>query len=175
MAFPFASSLLICLVSLLTSVAARGGIHTNVFATPSQSLYLTAHNAVRAAHGAQPLTWSDSLAESARSWATNCNFRPTNGQLRDEQYGENIGAATGYFSVNSFLDSIVGDASSYDPSNPQFNGFTQVVWKATTEVGCATHRCPDLFPEHPGVATMYVCLYNPAGNIANQVGDNVQA
>ena len=72
----------------------------------------------------------------------------------------------------AFITKIKSDnwalADSYDPVNPTLNHFTQVVWKSTTEVGCARATCNDLFGRQPGVATYYVCLYNPAGNIIGE-------
>lgn len=38
------------------------------------SAYLSAHNTVRAQHGAAPLTWSNSLSAYAQSWADGCKF-----------------------------------------------------------------------------------------------------
>jgi hypothetical protein len=37
----------------------------------------------------------------------------------------------------------------YDPSNPQFSHYTQIVWKATTQLGCAYVNCPSgtIFPD----------------------------
>lgn len=55
--------------------------------------------------------------------------------------------------------------ANYDAANPTFSGFTQAVWKNTTEVGCANNRCVNLFPERDGLATIHVCFYNPAGNV----------
>jgi hypothetical protein len=32
-------------------------------------------------------------------------------------------------------------SASYDPKNPTYSHFTQVVWKATTELGCSLYIC----------------------------------
>ena len=42
------------------------------------STYLSAHNTVRAQHGASPLTWSDNLSNIAQGWANNCIFEHSN-------------------------------------------------------------------------------------------------
>lgn len=42
--------------------------------------YLSAHNSVRAQHGAAPLTWSNSLSSVAQAWANGCVFQHSKGQ-----------------------------------------------------------------------------------------------
>ena len=47
-------------------------------------------------------------------------------------------------------------------------GFSKVVWKSTTEVGCAIANCPAdaIFP---GVASQFVvCQYTPPGNVLGE-------
>lgn len=45
--------------------------------------------------------------------------------------------------------------------------FTQLVWRTTTEIGCAATNCPNL----PGV--LYVCDYSPPGNYIGEYVKNV--
>lgn len=54
--------------------------------TPSSSsgdvsTWLSAHNVVRAQHGANPLSWSDDLAAKAQQWANGCVFQHSGGSL----------------------------------------------------------------------------------------------
>lgn len=42
--------------------------------------YLKVHNDFRALHGAQPLTWSNTLSATAQSWANGCKFVHSGGQ-----------------------------------------------------------------------------------------------
>ncbi|KAF8922373.1 CAP domain-containing protein [Mucidula mucida] len=100
--------------------------------------YLKGHNDVRAQHGASDLTWSDDLAAAAQQWANNCVFKHSGGTLGP--YGENLAAGTGDYSIAS------------------------VVWKATTQVGCAVASCDGIFD-----------AYSPAGNVIGQFDANVQA
>ena len=147
--------------------------------------FLAGHNTVRAAHNAPPLTWSGELALKAAIWANVCQFRHSNGLLSNKPYGENIVAATGDFSIPAAMGTFVQDAgmklclanffltkhlksADYNPANPTYSHFTQVVWKSTTQLGCAVSRCDGIFDRSFGKATLYVCLYNPAGNV---VGD----
>jgi len=136
--------------------------------------YLYAHNHVRAAHGATSLTWSPSLAQDAQIWADQCQFRHSNGKLRDELYGENIVAATGHFPINAAMKTFSSDESQFNAKKPIYNHFTQVVWKSTTQLGCAVSKCDDIFSPVFGQATLYVCLYDPVGNVVGQAGSNVQ-
>jgi len=43
--------------------------------------YLSAHNSVRAQHGATALSWSDNLASKAQQWANGCKFQHSGGSL----------------------------------------------------------------------------------------------
>jgi len=135
------------------------------------SAFLTAHNDVRAAHGAADLTWSYTLAAKADIWASDCVWAHTNGVLLDTPYGENMVAAPGHLSIQAAVDAFTQDEFQYKPSKPTYNHWTQVVWKDTTEVGCAVSQCNNIFDD---LATYYVCFYNPPGNVVGQALANVQ-
>ncbi|KAF9464867.1 PR-1-like protein [Collybia nuda] len=153
--------------SLLHSSSRRG--------SPAQiNTFLYSHNKVRAAHNAAALTWSKEFAALAETWADNCEFKRTNGILRDTQYGEHHAAATGEFPIVDAIGLLTEDEAQYNPSSPTYNHFTQVVWKSTTEVGCARATCDKIFDHQKGPATYYVCFYNPAGNIIGEASENVQ-
>ncbi|KAJ7591670.1 CAP domain-containing protein [Mycena floridula] len=135
--------------------------------------FLDAHNEIRQAHDAVDLTWSDTLAEKADLWASNCVWSNTNGVLLNEPYGENMVAASGHISIEQAVNAFTQDENQYNPNKPVYNHFTQVVWKSTTEVGCAVSQCSNIFQDS-NAATYIVCLYNPPGNIIGQTSDNVQ-
>ena len=65
-------------------------------------------------------------------------------------------------------DRIACTVAQYNASNPQPSHFTQVVWKGTTQVGCAVATCNNIFPAKYGPAKYYVCEYYPQGNIIGQ-------
>lgn len=134
--------------------------------------YLDGHNTERAAHGAAPLTWSDDLASAAQSWANGCVFQHSGGSLGP--YGENLAAGSGDYTIADAIGDWNAEESSYDPSNPQPSHWTQVVWKSTTQVGCAVAACSNIFPPEYGVAQYYVCEYSPAGNVIGEFPQNVQ-
>ncbi|KAK0481902.1 CAP domain-containing protein [Armillaria novae-zelandiae] len=136
--------------------------------------YLEGHNTFRAQHGAADLTWSDELAGKAQQWANGCVFKHSGGSLGS--FGENLAAGTGSsYSISSAIKSWTDEASSYDPNNPVASHFTQVVWKATSQVGCAVQSCDGIFDASFGKASYYVCEYSPAGNVIGQFAENVQA
>lgn len=133
--------------------------------------YLAGHNNVRAAHGAPPLAWSAALASKAQAWADGCQFRHSGGALGP--VGENLAAGTGAFGAEAAVAAFAGDG--YDPAHPAFTHFTQVVWKATTQLGCGVAACDGIFDSRFGPATYHVCLYDPVGNVVGQEQLNVQA
>jgi len=136
--------------------------------------YLSAHNSVRAQHGAAALTWNNTLADAAQQWADGCKFVHSGGSLGP--YGENLAAGTGSsYDIATAIKSWTDEVSQYDASNPQPSHFTQVVWKATTQVGCALQMCNGIFAASFGEASYYVCEYYPQGNVIGEFAQNVQA
>ncbi|KAI0692276.1 CAP domain-containing protein, partial [Cytidiella melzeri] len=122
--------------------------------------YLSGHNSVRAAVGAAPLSWSSALADSAHSYASQCRFQHSGGSLGP--FGENLAAGTGNFPASAAVSLFASDKP--DLAHP-FTHFTQVVWKATTQVGCGVALCSGIFDKP---ATYHVCLYNPVGNVVGE-------
>ncbi|KIJ45129.1 hypothetical protein M422DRAFT_779050 [Sphaerobolus stellatus SS14] len=140
--------------------------------------YLYFHNVVRVKHGAVPLTYSQDLAAKAQQWTNKCKFLHSGGLLG--HYGENLaagaGTSTGYkYSIENSITSWIDEAKKYDSNNPEPSHFTQVVWKGTTEVGCAYQFCDGIFDPSFGKATYYACEYSPAGNVIGQFPENVKA
>ncbi|KAI0073539.1 PR-1-like protein [Panus rudis PR-1116 ss-1] len=136
--------------------------------------YLSAHNTVRAQHGAAPLTWSNEAAAKAQEWANRCVFKHSGGTLGP--FGENLAAGTGdSYDIATAIKSWTDEVSQYNSNNPQPSHFTQVVWKGTTQVGCAVQLCDGIFPANFGKAKFFVCEYTPQGNIIGQFAQNVQA
>ena len=142
---------------------------------------LDAHNMVRSAHNLPPLTWSDKLANYAQEWADrsakvrNCGMehRPQQGKYK-QQYGENLWWASPRVWSNGLkelqpitIQRVVKDWADeiefYNYANnsckpgEQCGHYTQIVWKETTQVGCAYQQCADK-------SQLWVCNYNPPGN-----------
>lgn len=66
-----------------------------------------------------------------------------------------------------------------DPSMADFDKwghFSQIVWKATTHVGCATVTCNNLGnADSSSPLPFTVCNYSPVGNVGGEYGANVLA
>lgn len=67
------------------------------------------------------------------------------------------------------MHAFTSEESLYDYNNPGFSEatghFTQVVWKSTTQIGCASLSVDlDYFHAYTNVTQYYVCEYLPAGN-----------
>lgn len=150
----------------------KAQVHTTAFPTPTAatpSSYLSAHNNARAEHGADPLTWNTTLASAAQDWASTCKFGHSG------VAGENVAAGTGAFTEAEAVSLWMDEQKEYDSGNPLPSHFTQVVWKATSQVGCAVATCGDIFSSDKyGPAHYYVCRYASAGNVLGYFGSNVQ-
>jgi len=84
------------------------------------------------------------------------------------------GTGSGY-GIPQAIQSWAGEASQYNPSSPVASHFTQMVWKSSTQVGCAVQDCSGIFASSFGLAHFYVCEYSPQGNVIGDFAQNVQA
>jgi len=137
-------------------------------ATPAEiQEWLDAHNAYRALHGVPPVTWSDTLADSAQAWADACPSAHSS-----SGYGENMAFATYILAPTEVVALWSSEEPLYpygEPAwNPAWGHFTQVVWKGTTQIGCGFKTgCGGSY------ANVWVCQYNPPGNYIGQFEENV--
>jgi len=134
-----------------------------------ETAMLNGHNFYRAEHNASALTWNTTSASYASTWSQKCAFKHSGGPT-----GENL--AAGYSNATATVDAWGGERASYDFGHGGFSEttghFTQVVWKATTTVGCARTDCggDDATP-----GWYVVCEYYPPGNVVGAFQLNVQA
>src|SRR4028119_2100846 len=133
--------------------------------------FLFGHNRVREEHGAPPLVWSAEVARRAQRWA---DALATNGCRFEHSgaYGENM--ARGIAGVHDDPEEIVDlwyrEISVYDFAREDFarstGHFTQMVWLTSQRLGCGTSTCKG--------RRIWVCHYDPAGNVLGQFGVNVR-
>nr|MCH9698007.1 hypothetical protein [Gammaproteobacteria bacterium] len=171
--YPNRSNLTSChnVISFVTLVFF--GYGGNVLAlTPAEiQAFLDAHNTHRAAHGAPPVSWSNTIADSAQNFIDTC---PT--AHSGTGFGENLAWANPTGSITGSVNGWYNEVNLYDFNNPGFSfqtgHFTQVVWKNTTEIGCGVKTdCPT--PQSWPFAYHLVCQYSPAGNVTGQFPQNV--
>jgi cysteine-rich secretory family protein len=138
------------------------------------SVALDTHNVYRADHDASALSWNESLASSSEE------YLDSEGSDDDEcppfehsRSGENL--AIGYQNVTQAIEAWGDERDEYDFEKQGFSTatghFTQMVWKATTDVGCARKFCAVDGREYEG--WYLICHYWPAGNVEDQYDDEV--
>lgn len=136
------------------------------------------HNAARANHDAAPLAWDDDCEANARIAAEKCTF--------EHFIPDGAGQGQNLFVVSGdAFNATAGVTESWykgelEPMTPYFGKddipddvfhevghLTQMVWKATTGVGCVSIDCGDKMVVGGSISTMNkytVCNYSPAGN-----------
>lgn len=169
-------------VSLTVSAAGCGGDDTvdPSKLTDFQREVLDIHNTARAhaqptpVPALEPLRWSLHAEEVAKDYADKCIFEHN----KDRGHlGENLAAApVGVWTTREAMQGWVDEeVSYYDYADntcapDQMCGhYTQVVWRATTGVGCAVKTCTKNSPfEHSPTWQLWVCDYTPAGNVEGE-------
>ena len=131
---------------------------------------LTEHNRERAALGLVPLAWDDTLAQAAQGWA---DHLAATGRFehapedRKTPEGENLWAGTrGSYAPESMVDAWIREKKYFRPGVFPDNSttgrvedvghYTQLIWRATSQVGCA-HAASQ-------AEDILVCRYSEAGN-----------
>ncbi len=146
------------------------GGSTDTANTPFAREMISAHNSVRISATPTPnpslpiLTWSNDVAAVAQAWADMCRFEHNTGR---GNLGENILIATpNTVTTAGVVQNWASEAASYDygrnacAPGKQCGHYTQIVWRSTTPVGCATKVCPPW--------QLWVCNYSPPGNYLGQ-------
>ncbi len=117
------------------------------------------------------LKWNATVAASAQSWANQCTWSHPGGH----PYGENLAAGSiGYDApglVPMWIDEHVfyNYASNSCTPGQMCGHYTQMVWRNTQQLGCATQTCAGPPPWGGGGQWLFlVCRYSPPGNIIGQ-------
>lgn len=146
---------------------------------------LKIHNDERTTVGSPVLKWSNSLAADAKSWADHLASLPTKPttdpgwnqccggapDLVHGSTGENLWAGgANYFSTADMVQSWVSEKKNWNGGT--FPGgcaswkvcghYTHMVWRTTSDVGCATAI------GNQGKFEFLVCRYSPPGNYNGQ-------
>lgn len=134
---------------------------------------VAAHGAARERHCAPPLVWSKVLAASAQRWANTLKSRGCAFEHSENpKYGENLAAGTsGMLDAEKVVAMWYDEVELFDFQrggfSPKTGHFTQVVWRKTRAVGCGMAQCNGL--------DVWVCQYDPPGNVRGQYRENVLA
>lgn len=137
-----------------------------------QDTVLHVSNSYRRNHNATHLIWNETLSDYAQHWADNCQWNHSHGP-----YGENL--AFGYPNASAAVQAWGDEGALYNYQRPtgfsEATGhFTQLVWRATVEVGCAAVDCgydtsrnaTDASGQYKRAQGWYVvCEYSPPGNV----------
>jgi hypothetical protein len=170
------------LVAALTAglVGSMAGIAAAAVSPDQQAAVLAAQNKVRQATAAAEtqrlgqtitipdLTWNPDAAAVAQAWADNLLATNTfEHNTNRGDFGENIYFESGSdpaTSADRAVASWAAEQASYtwdtNSCSDQCGHYTQIVWAATTSVGCGMAT--------DGTKTIWVCDYAPPGNFTGQ-------
>ena len=136
---------------------------------------LAAHTRARADVALPPLAWDDALAASARTYAGEMartrRFAHAAQPYGPTREGENLWTGTrGAYRYDEMVGHWIAEKRDFvNGATPMFSRtgrwedvahYTQIVWRGTTRVGCATasNESDDYL----------VCRYSPAGNVVGE-------
>lgn len=138
---------------------------------------LDSHNIHRVNASVPNLTWSNNMASIAAQIAASCVYAHDT-STGGGGYGQNIGAGAPPSGIpamitNEMYNNEINWYPAYgvepDMSNfEKWGHYSQIVWKSTTSVGCATQYCPNGLANTGGGVSPYftVCNYSPPGMLS---------
>lgn len=137
---------------------------------------IDAHNRARAAAGVPPLVWNPALAVDAERYARELartgRFEHSKEPRGPAPEGENLWTGTrGAYRYEEMAGHWVDERRDYRRGpTPDFSvtgrwedvaHYTQIIWRGTTEFGCATAS--------NATDDYLVCRYTPPGNVVGQM------
>jgi uncharacterized protein YkwD len=131
---------------------------------------LAVHNQERRGLGLEPLRWNGTLSQAAQRWADYLAISGRFEHAPESRYfpeGENLWAGTrGFYAPEARVDAWIREKRFFRPGVFPDNSttgrvedighYTQVIWRATTDVGCAAAVSAS--------EDILVCRYSEAGN-----------
>lgn len=149
-----------------------------------QEEFLAAHNRYRAEvtqpagyvgvwSPIPPLSWSTELEAEAQAWANTlrdqsaCKSVDHDPQIDALDQGESIFRRMVGLTPTGVVDEFANEKPKYTYSAPYtFSSdtahYTQIIWRKTTELGCAVAQCQQ------ELTSVWVCRYKPAGNVTGE-------
>lgn len=136
---------------------------------------LAAQNRERAMVQVPPLAWDEDLAKGAGQWAKHLSrtgrFEHSPDAPGAEPQGENIwGGTPGYYLPENMVGLWAAEKRAFAPGIFPYasrtrrvedvSHYTQLIWRRTTHVGCATSAA--------GAEEILVCRYRTAGNVIGE-------
>ncbi|KAI9785503.1 MAG: hypothetical protein M1839_009244 [Geoglossum umbratile] len=168
--------------------AAPGPVPSPVAYVPGNdyiSRAVNSHNVHRANHSAGAVSWDTELASIAAQIAASCKFEHDT-STGGGGFGQNIAAGTPPENVakvvsDQWYNSEVALFTQYGIASPDMGDFhawghfSQVVWKDTDRIGCATQQCSGGVSGVPSNVPPYftVCNYRNTGNVIGYFDKNV--
>ncbi len=141
-----------------------------------RQVMLDGHARARGDVGVAPLTWSDTLAASAKGYAETMartgRFEHAAQSIGMDRQGENLWTGTrGAYRFDEMIGHWLAERKAFTnlpvPQSSRtgrwedVSHYTQIVWRGTTQVGCAlaSNAADDYL----------VCRYAPPGNVYGQL------
>lgn len=136
---------------------------------------LAAQNRERAQLAVPPLQWDDELARGAAEWSQHLSrtgrFEHSPDAPGAAPQGENIwGGTPNHYLPENMVALWVAEKRNFQPGTFPANSrtgniedvshYTQLIWRRTTHVGCASSAV--------GAEEILVCRYSTAGNVIGQ-------
>jgi len=170
----------IAVIACAGIIASAAGMAAAAVSPDEQTTMLSLHNTLRESTAASEtqrlgqtvtipdLTWDPAAAAVAQAWADNLLATNTfEHNANRGPYGENIYWESGSDPATSAagaFQSWAAEAASYtwdtDTCTDQCGHYTQIVWAATSSVGCGMAT--------DGSKAIWVCDYAPPGNFTGQ-------